>query len=147
MTSWYIESSFTVLSSRPSAEEVPYVLQAVDQSVDLGLRGVQIERRSRGRRNSVAEADRPRAVVADPDRDALLVEDLAHVVRVDVAEREGDRGAPLLGRRRADDPEVGDFEEALHRVFRERVLVRGDVLHADGAQIVDGRPQTDRLGD
>ena len=98
MTSWYIESSFTASHHHPSAEEVPYVLQAVDQGVDLGRRGVQIERRSRGRRNSVPQADRPRAVVADPDRDALLVEDLAHVVRVDVAEREGDRGAAVLGR-------------------------------------------------
>src|SRR5918996_4131689 len=101
MTSWYIESSFTV-SARPSAEEVPYVLQTVDQSIDLGRRGVQIERRSRGRRNSIAEADRPCAVVADPDRDALLVEDLAHVVRVDVAQREGDGRSAVLGRGRAD---------------------------------------------
>src|SRR5690242_3236870 len=106
MTSWYMESSFTV-SARPSAEEVPYVLQSVDQSVDLGRRGVQIERRSRGRRNSVPQADRAGAVVADPDRDALLVEDLTHVVRVDVTEREGDRRAPVLGRGRANDAQVG----------------------------------------
>ncbi len=32
-------------------------------------------------------------MVADADRDALLVEHLAHVVGVDVAEREGDRRA------------------------------------------------------
>src|SRR3954453_8824409 len=125
MTSWYMESSFT-LSARPSAEEVPYVLQAVDQSVDLGLRGVQIERRSGGRRNSVAEADGPCAVVADADRDALLVEDLAHVVRVDVAQREGDGGPAVLGRRRADDPEVRHLVQALHRVLGERVLVGED---------------------
>src|SRR3954470_9708782 len=110
MTSWYIESSFT-FSASPSAEEVPYVLQTVDQRVDLGRRGVQIERRSRGRRNSVPQAHGAGAVVTDPDRDALLVEDLAHVVRVDVAEREGDRRAPVLGRGRADDPQVGDLAE------------------------------------
>src|SRR5690242_11704381 len=97
MTSWYIESSF-MRSLVPSAEEVPYVFQPVDQSIDLGRCGVQIERRSRGRRNSVAQAHGASAVVAHPDRDALLVEDLAHVVRVDVAEREGDRRAPVLGR-------------------------------------------------
>src|SRR5690242_9718444 len=115
MTSWYIESSFTFPAS-PSAEEVPYVLQAVDQSVDLAGRGVQVERRSRGRRNSVPQADRTGAVVPDPDGDALLVEDLAHVVRVDVAQRERDRGAAVLGRGGADDPEVGDLREPLHRV-------------------------------
>src|SRR5689334_25271399 len=99
MTSWYIESSFTV-STRLSAEEVPNVLQPLDQCVDLGRRGVQIERRSRGRGNSVPQADGSRAVVADADRDALLVEDLAHVVRVDVAQGEGDRGPAVLGRGR-----------------------------------------------
>src|SRR3954452_16175750 len=130
MTSWYIESSFTV-PVRPSAEEVPYVLQAVDQNVDLGRRGVQIERRSRGRGNSVAEADGPRAVVPDTDRDALLVQDLAHVVRVDVAQGEGDRRAPLLGRGRADDPEVGDLRQLPHRVLGERVLMGEDLVHAD----------------
>src|SRR5690242_14905997 len=134
MTSWYIESSFTV-SARPSAEEVPYVLQALDQCVDLGRSGVQIERRSRGRGNSVPQADRPRAVVADPDRDALLVEDLAHVVRVDVTEREGDGRAPVLGRARADDPEVGYLRQALDRVLGQRVLVGEDLVHADRLQI------------
>src|SRR3990170_2607359 len=122
MTSWYIESSFTIPASS-SAEEVPYVLQAVDQCVDLGRRGVQIERRSRGRRNSVPQADRPCAVVADPYRDALLVEDLAHVVRVDVTQCERDRRATLLGRRRADDPDVRALREPLDRVLGERVLV------------------------
>src|SRR4051812_22679175 len=110
MTSWYIESSFTI-SARPSAEEVPYVLQPVDQSVDLGRRGVQIERRSRGRRNSVPQADGACAVMTHAYRDALLVQNLAHVVRVDVAQREGDRRAPVLGRRRADDPEARDLAE------------------------------------
>ncbi|CAM5691565.1 hypothetical protein SALBM311S_11073 [Streptomyces alboniger] len=85
-------SSFTI-SARPSAEEVPYVLQPVDQSVDLGRRGVQIERRSRGRRNSVPQADGACAVMTHAYRDALLVQNLAHVVRVDVAQREGDRRA------------------------------------------------------
>src|SRR3954452_12844065 len=146
MTSWYIESSFTV-SARPSAEEVPYVLQPLDQCVDLGRRGVQIERRSRGRGNSVPEADGPRAVVTDTDRDALFVEDLAHVVRVDVAEREGDRRAPVLGRGGADDPEAGDLRQALDRVLGERVLVGEDLVHADRLEIVDGRAQTDRLRD
>src|SRR3954471_10609637 len=135
MTSWYIESSFTV-SARPSAEEVPYVLQPLDQCVDLGRRGVQIERRSCGRGNSVPEADGPRAVVTDADRDALLVEDLAHVVRVDVAQREGDRGAAVLGRGGADDPQVGHLQEALDRVLRDRVLMRGDLVHADRRQVV-----------
>src|SRR5689334_20150146 len=130
MTSWYIESSFTV-STRLSAEEVPYVLQPLDQCVDLGRRGVQIERRSRGRRNSVAEADGAGAVVADADRDALLVQNLAHVVRVDVAEGEGDRRTAVLGRRRADDPQVRDLAQLLHRVLGERVLMGEDLVHAD----------------
>lgn len=102
-----MDSSFT---SQPSAEEVPDVLQTVHQGVDLGGRGVQIERRSRRRGNSVPQADRAGAVVADPDGDAHLVEYLTHVVRVDVAEREGDRRPAVLGRRRADDPQVRDLQ-------------------------------------
>src|ERR1044072_3852115 len=122
MTSWYIESSFTW---HPLAEEVPYVLQPVDQGIHLGRRGVQIERRSRGRRNSVPQADRTGTVVADPDGDALLVEDLAHVVRVDVAEREGDRGPALLGRGGADDAQVGHLQEPADRVVGQGVLMAG----------------------
>src|ERR1700761_2990179 len=113
MTSWYIESSFT---RQPLPEEVPYVLQPLDQGVALGRRGVQVERRPGGRGNSVPQADRPGAVVADPDGDALLVEDLAHVVRVDVTEGEGDRRAAVLGRVRPDHPQVGDLLEPAHRV-------------------------------
>ena len=44
-------------------------------------------------------AHRPRAVVPDPDGDAEVVEDLADVVRVQVTECEGDRGAAVVRRR------------------------------------------------
>src|SRR6478609_1572448 len=135
MISWYIASSFMAATS---AEEVADVVEAVDQRVHLAGRGVQVERRPGGRRNSVPQADRPRAVVADPDRDALLVEDLADVVRVDVTEREGDRRAAVDGRARADDPQIGHLVQALDGVGGDRVLVRGDLVHADRRQVVDG---------
>ena len=83
------------------------MLEPLDQGVDLGRRGVQVERRPRGRRDSEPQADRPRAVVADPHRDALLVEHLADVVRVDVASV-NEIAAPAVDRLvRADDPQSG----------------------------------------
>ncbi len=54
-------------------------------------------------------------------------------------QREGDRRAPVLGRRRTDDPQVRDLRQAPHRVLRQRVLVGEDLVHADRVQVVDRR--------
>src|SRR5258708_283123 len=140
MISWYIDCSCispALLAPGLYPEEPLDDVQALDEGVDLGRRGVQIERRPRGRRNSIPDAHRPRAVVPDADRDALLVQDLADVVRVDVAEHERDRRPALLSRRRADDAEALDLLQPPERVLGDRVLVGGDVLHADRVQVVD----------
>src|ERR1700749_1125486 len=90
MISWYIESSCIVIVHPPPssrAEETLDVLQTFHERVYVGFRGVHGERRACGRRDAVTHAHRPRTVLPYAHRDALLVEHLPHVVRVDVAER------------------------------------------------------------
>ena len=75
-----------------------------------------------------------------------LVEQAGDVVRVNVAQAEGDHAA-ALGGGRAIDAQAGDRRQALHRVGDDRLLVRADVGHAQVAQVVHGRAQPDGFGD
>ena len=67
--------------------------------------------------------------MADADRDALLVEHLTHVVGVDVAEREGDRRAAVLGRGGALDADemLVNFlgREPSNEAFLEKLGIEG----------------------
>src|SRR3954454_9230588 len=103
MISWYSDSSCT--------EEPLHVFDPADERVDLRRGRVEVERRAGRRGHLVVQAHRPRAVVTDAHRDALLVENLTDVVRVDPVEHERDRPAALLRRRRADDPKPDDRRE------------------------------------
>src|SRR5688500_193284 len=103
MISWYIDSDTSVPPEALDGDD------ALEQRVDLGLGGVEVGRGARGRRHAVAAADGRGAVVADPARDAELVQRLADVVRVDAVDGEGDRGAAGRQRVGADD---GDSVQA-----------------------------------
>src|SRR6516164_9227490 len=105
MISWYMSSSCIVPSVTLSRytlfrclcpEELLGVADAVRQGVDLGVGVVQVERRPVGGLAAEGAVQRPRAVVAGPDRDAELVEHLADVVRVHALDLERDRAAAVL---------------------------------------------------
>src|SRR5215213_3715815 len=87
MMSWYIDSSCIRRASHRS-EELLGRANSVGQRVDVVVPGVHVEGRPGGRRDAVAPDHRPRAVVADPDGDAPVVEHLADVVRVDALDGE-----------------------------------------------------------
>ena len=89
---------------------------------------------------------RPRAVVADPDGDALVVEHLADVVGVHPLDVEGDRADPVGGVGRADDPHPRPLRQAGEQPLGEGVLVGRDAVHAQLAEVVDGGTQAHRLG-
>src|SRR3954462_4725566 len=102
MISWYMFSSCISGSTSHSSEELLGRANSVGEGVDVVVAGVHVEGRPRRRRDPVAPDDGPRAVVPHPDGDAVVVEDLAHIVRVDALDGEGDRSPAGHGVRRAD---------------------------------------------
>ena len=112
------------------------LVQAVDQPVDLLGDGVEVEARARGRGDAEASHQRLGAVVAGADGDALPVEDLRDVVRMDPGDVErDDPGTPLDGRPEDADPvELGELGQ---RVLGQLVLVPLDRVEADLVEVVD----------
>jgi hypothetical protein len=74
---------------------------------------------------------RPRTVMPGPHRDAQFVQHLPDVVRVHAIDLERDRAAAVLGAVRPENPDPGKIPQQVKRVRRERLLVRGDVVHAE----------------
>ena len=74
------------------------------QGVDLVRRVVQRERGPHGGRDAEPAVQRPGAVVADPDRDAVIVEHLPDVVRVHAVDGERHRSPAVHQFGRPDDP-------------------------------------------
>src|SRR5215469_5461886 len=132
MISWYMSSSCIVPSVTLSRytlfrclcpEELLGVADPVRQGVYLADRVVHVERRPVGRLAAERAVQRPRAVVAGPDRDAELVEHLADVVRVHALDLERDRPAAAVGVQRPEDAHARDGADDLKRVRRQQLLV------------------------
>ena len=77
-------------------------------------------------------------MVPDPDRDALVVEDLTDVVRVHPVHHEGDRGTTDRRVRRTDDAQLGYLGEAFEGRGDQAVLVGCHFGHADRVEIPCG---------
>src|SRR5688572_28857893 len=84
-----------------SSEDLAYVVESVDERIDVGARVVHGKRRPRRRRDAEALHQRLRAVVAGPHADTARSEDLGDVVRVGDVQREGDERPALGGVQRA----------------------------------------------
>src|SRR5215217_51367 len=138
MISWYIDSSCISGPTSHRSEELLGRANSVGQGVDVVVAGVHVERGAGGGRDAVAADDGPRAVVPDADGDAVVVEDLADVVRVDAVDGEGDGAASGDGVGRADHGDAGDLGELLQRVAGERLLVRLHLVHAERLEVLDG---------
>src|SRR5258708_3639665 len=111
--------------------------QPVDELVDLLLHRVQIE--TRAVRCGYAELlhQRLTAVMAGANRDALHVENLRDVMRMDPLDVERDDACAPLGRR-AVERDAGYVREAPERVGSELLLVLVDRLEAGRVEVVDG---------
>src|ERR1700722_6570714 len=109
MISWYIDSScicflsgkhclprLRQLRSRRLAEETLSVPDTFRQGIYLGGGVVDIEACPGAGLHAERPVQRPRAVVPGPYRDAKLVENLAHIVRMDSVHLERDGTAPVL---------------------------------------------------
>src|SRR5215510_15966471 len=107
MISWYSDSSCISPPSR-HLEEPLRLAYSLGQRVHLVEGVVQVERGPGAGLDAERPVQRPGAVVPGPDGDAVLVEYLADVVRVQPADLEGDRGPPALRRRRPEDPDAVD---------------------------------------
>src|SRR3989442_788075 len=91
MISWYIDSSCICSpSKRPigatsgRAEEFLRLPQPLDERVDVVAGVVEVQRRTRAGGHAEALVQRLGAVMAGAHRDAVSVEHLADVVRVDL---------------------------------------------------------------
>src|SRR3954468_8329256 len=136
MISRYIWSSDT--------KGVLYLLEPLDQTLDVFGDRVQVEARARRRRNTEARHQRLRAVVARANGDVLPVEDLRDVVRVHVLELEAD-DAGAAGGGRAEHADAVDLGESIHRLHDELVLVGLDRLEADLGDVVERDAEPVRL--
>src|SRR5262249_24866480 len=139
MISWYMDSSCMTPSKTPCqrplfhrsrSEELLGVADPVDQGIHLGMRVVQVERGTGARLDTQRTVQRPGAMVPGPYRDAAVVEHLAEVVRVDAVQRERDRGPPVLGRCRPENPQSVDLGQRGQGMAEQSVLVLPDTVQS-----------------
>ena len=150
MISWYNESTSIVGLDIPSPHLLPEVLlrtyQRSNQRIYVRRRRVQVERRPRGGLHAEPLVCGFRAVVPRSHSDPPRVEQLGDVVRVHTVESEADGSTAHLSVLRADDGEAVDLLQTPERVRGDVALVSGDVVHADGAEVVGGGAESDGLG-
>src|SRR5260370_1370926 len=141
MISWYNDSSCITPPSNTGpyracsclrqsiastyAEEFLCRPDPVRQRVDLFWRVVQVEAGPSRRLHAECAVHRPSAMMPGPHRDAQLVKDLAHIVRMYLIDGELNRASPGL--------------RSVHRVMRHR---RGRVDHDDRAYRMRRRGDT-----
>ena len=79
--------------------------------------------------------------MADPDGDALVVEHLADVVGVHAVDDERHGAAAVDGSAGPTTRTHGRCGEPGEQALGQRVLVGGDAVHAELAEVVDGRAE------
>src|SRR5882724_11826399 len=106
-----------------SAEDLPNLVEAAYERVDVPRRVVDVERGAGHRGNPEALAHRAGAVVAHAYLNTEVVENLPDVVRVDAGQLEGQRAAPADRHPGAEDPQAGHGLQSVQRVRGELLLV------------------------
>src|SRR6266508_3898530 len=100
------------------------LVQAFGEAVDLFRDGVEVEAGAVRRGDAELGHQRLAAVVPGPDRDALHVEDLRDVVRMDAVEIEREDARPPLGRRTVR----GQARHVADQIERELLVYALDLL-------------------
>ena len=130
-------------------EELLGLGEGFDEHVDVGFVVVDVYRRPARRRHAELAHQRLGAVVPGAHAHAVLVEDLADVVRVDPVEQE--RHRPAADRdvaRTVDGERVGEtVAERVEHEARQSHLVVAYRVHAERRQVFDGRTEPDRFDD
>ena len=80
-------------------------------------------------------------MVPGTNRDTLVVEDGAEVMRMNIIDEE--RLYAGLVCRRANQPHAVNIAELLHHIFEQLRFVPGDIVHSDRQQVIDGRAEPD----
>src|ERR1041384_5261677 len=86
-------------------------------------------------------------MVAGPDGDGALVEELAEIVGMDVAIVEGHDAHSLFGTRRPVNRHIRNVLEPGHRIRRERFFLLADVFHTQPLEVIYGRTEDDAIAD
>src|SRR5689334_9444251 len=110
MTSLYRSSSDT-------AEYLLCTLEAIHQRVDLIRRRIDVEARPSRTRDVQRLHHDLAAVLSDPNRDSIVVENRAQIVRMNPVDVEGHHPAAVS---RVVGPIHGDSREVPHRLERIR---------------------------
>ena len=84
-------------------------------------------------------------MVSRPNRNALLIQDRADIMRMDTLDDKGEyrrlvRGGP-------DQSNRGNRRQRLCGIVQQFTFVSGDRVHSDGQQVVDGGAESDASGD
>ena len=97
------------------AEPAPGFKKGIDETVDVIVGVVEVERRPSGCRNLEVSQQRFGAVMSGSDLDPVLIEDGGDVVGVDVGELEADGTSPPCRVRRTENFEVGHGGQTFER--------------------------------
>jgi len=127
---------------RPPAEYRLDPLHGRPKLIDLIQRVVEIETGPGGGSEAITRVEGHGAVVPGADGNSAAVDDLCHVMRMDVVQGEADDSGLVTGRR-AKDPQPFDLPQHPVRTFDQSPLMPADGVHADAVQVVDRRAQTD----
>ena len=127
----------------PEPEDIGGAVERIGQRVDVGAVVVEVEARPGGRRCTPSDPhQRLGAVVAGADAHVALVEHLADVVGVDVAEGEAEHAAAHLDVVGAVDRDVVAVAlvERVEGVAGELHLVPADLGHAESSRYSTAAP-------
>src|ERR1044072_475133 len=128
------------ITTRILRKDLDYFLDRFRQDIDFLLRVVEGKRSARSRGNLETLHDWLRAMMAGANGDALLIEDSANVVRMNIVDRERDHTQFFF--RRADDAYAFNRQQPLRRVVQQVMLVSRGFLATDDVQIINRRAQT-----
>src|SRR5947209_17495908 len=148
MSSWYRSSRSLIGSATvpPSwSEQLAYLGETFEQSVHVFERVVESEGCPHAGRHAKMVHHGHRAVMTRAHGDASLVEHCAHFVRMDAVDGERQDGGFFTGRAQQLQPR--NFSRPTCRFVQKRVLVLGDRIKPDLADVIDRGAKADGTRD
>jgi len=120
-------------------------LEYLDHSVDFRPGVVERKRRPHRRFEAIATQRWLCAVMPRPDRDSLAVEHPANLNGVMAVDHE--RQHAYLLPSRANEPQASDRRQSTGRIMEQVMLVGGDALAPERGHVVEGRAESNGVGD
>jgi len=132
---------------RSAGEKLQDAVHRLHQDVDFFLGVVNVEAGAGGRCQAEFAHERLVAVVTASERDAILVGEGHHVVRVGFGEGETYESASGLAGLGAEDADAGELGEGGAGFLAEGVIMGADCGPAQGIEIIERGVEADGVGD